>query len=66
MTMRFLLLLALAGLALTAKIGRVRKVVSEEDSPAIEYPIRAAYIDRSEYWYGDSVAKALAVPGFAP
>ena len=29
------------------------------------YPIRAAYIDRTSSWYGDSIAKGLGVPGFA-
>ena len=34
--------------------------------PANNYPIRAVYIDRSDYWYGDKIAEALAVPGIAP
>ena len=34
--------------------------------PANSYPIRAAYIDRSDYWYGDKIAVALGVPGIAP
>ena len=29
------------------------------------YPIRVGYIDRSTSWYGDSIAAALGVPGYA-
>lgn len=39
---------------------------SPNGPPANSYPIRAAYIDRSEYWYGDKIAVALGVPGVAP
>jgi hypothetical protein len=31
----------------------------------LEYPIRVAYIDRSTSWYGNSIAGALGVPGYA-
>ena len=31
-----------------------------------EYPVRLAWVNRSPYWYGDNIAKAWGVPGFAP
>ena len=45
------------------KIGKRRKpkVTLQPNN----YPIRAAYIDRTPYWYGDNIAKGWAVPGYA-
>lgn len=40
----------------------------EEDNAALKnnYPIRLAWVNRCSYWYGDNIAKAWGVPGFAP
>ena len=44
------------------------QVESDEDNsiPINLYPVRLAWVNKCSYWYGDNIAKAWGVPGFAP
>ena len=63
MIKRCLLILALILTIQTFKFGwgQKKKVTLQPNN----YPIRAAYIDRTSYWYGDNIAKGWGVPGYA-
>lgn len=59
-------LVFLLALLLVAQGFHIRPKHKKVSIPANNYPIRVAYVDRSTSWYGDSIAKALGVPGYAP
>ena len=63
--LRIILFLILSILSQGFHFGQKEKII-ETGPPANNYPIRAVYIDRSQYWYGDKIAISLAVPGYAP
>jgi len=65
--MKVILLLALISLVFSVQIFKTR-AAQKPTSLGYEnnYPIRLAWVNRSPYWYGDNIAKAWGVPGFAP
>lgn len=62
--MKLAILLVLILVAQGFQIKQKHKKVAT--IPPNNYPIRVAYIDRISSWYGDSIATALGVPGYAP
>eukprot|EP00178_Gracilaria_changii_P011312 TRINITY_DN32280_c0_g1_i1.p1 TRINITY_DN32280_c0_g1~~TRINITY_DN32280_c0_g1_i1.p1 ORF type:complete len:138 (-),score=3.54 TRINITY_DN32280_c0_g1_i1:656-1069(-) len=62
---KLLLLVSLLVLSFSFQI-HTENIETTNDFLTNNYPIRSVYIDHSEFWYGNKIALALGVPGYAP